>query len=180
MMSQLTPDETLLGLIALRPRHGYDLLECFRDPDQLGEVWKLSTSQVYAVLKRLETQGLINGAVVAVPDAPARVEYQLTERGAARLAAWLAEPQPSPSIRSVRVMFLSRLFVARLLNMPTQPIVARQKEACQQTLDAIQRTLGQAAPGVGWLALDLIIAQYQVILKWLDRCDLSPRFMDER
>ena len=60
-MSSITPDETILGLLAVRARHGYELLDCFRDPSQLGEVWKLSTSQIYAVLKRLESQGLTEG-----------------------------------------------------------------------------------------------------------------------
>jgi len=54
-MATITPDETILGLLAVRERHGYDLLDCFRDPSQLGEVWNLSTSQLYAVLKRLES-----------------------------------------------------------------------------------------------------------------------------
>ena len=72
-MNSLTPDETILGLLALRPRHGYELLDCFHDSSQLGEVWRLSTSQLYAVLKRLESQALTEGHEVLVPDAPTRL-----------------------------------------------------------------------------------------------------------
>src|SRR5512133_2098040 len=97
-MGSLTPDETLLGLLASRARHGYELLECFSDSGQLGEVWRLSTSQLYAVLKRLEAQGLTEGYDVPVPDAPMRKEYRLTEKGTIRLLAWLDEPEPSASI----------------------------------------------------------------------------------
>ena len=71
-MSQLTPDETLLGLLAAQTRHGYELQECFRDPAQLGEVWNLSTSQLYAVLKRLEQQGF-GGADLGHADHGPRV-----------------------------------------------------------------------------------------------------------
>ncbi len=84
-MAQIPPDETILGLLAVRARHGYELIDCFRDPTQLGEVWQLSTSQLYAVLKRLAAQGLTVGQEVSVPDAPPRIEYTLTESGLARL-----------------------------------------------------------------------------------------------
>src|SRR5215813_12827997 len=98
MMSSLTPDETILGLLAVRARHGYELLDCFRDTSQLGEVWKLSTSQLYAVLKRLDAQGLTAGREVSTTDAPTRMEYKLTQAGEDRLQAWLNEPYPSPSV----------------------------------------------------------------------------------
>src|SRR5215510_9595309 len=113
-METITPDETLLGLLAARARqglatHGYQLIECFRDPAQLGRVWDLSTSQLYAVLKRLQGQGLIAGKMVASPDAPPRTEYTVTLRGQELLADWLQTDCPSASVRRVRVEFLSRL-----------------------------------------------------------------------
>jgi DNA-binding PadR family transcriptional regulator len=174
-MGQLTPDETILGLLAVRARHGYELLDCFRDPGQLGEVWKLSTSQLYAVLKRLEAQRLTEGHEVAVADAPPRTEYALTEAGKARLRTWLDEPHPSDSIRRVRVEFLSRLYVARLLNIPTLPIVERQKAACRKRRAELLACLQNAAPGVGRLTLELVIAQLDAVLQWLERCELSPQ-----
>src|ERR1044071_933268 len=115
-MGSITPDETILGLLAVRARHGYELLDCFRDSSQLGEVWRLSTSQLYAVLKRLEAQGLTEGHEVTVPDAPTRTEYRLTDAGQDRLHAWLNDLAPSASINRVRVEFLSRLYIARLLD----------------------------------------------------------------
>ena len=159
----------------MRARHGYELLDCFNDPGQLGEVWRLSTSQLYSVLKRLEGQGLTTGNEVITPDAPTRTEYVLTDSGAARLQAWLDEPQPSDSIRRVRVEFLSRLYVARVLNIPTVPIVQRQKEVCRKKRDEMFDRLEKAAPGIGRLTLELVTAQLDVILLWLDRCELMPQ-----
>ncbi len=178
-MSKLTPDETILGLLASRPAHGYHLLECFRDPAQLGEVWNLSTSQIYAVLKRLEKQGYIQGINLESPDAPTRTEYHITPQGEAVLEHWLDEPQPAPSIHHVRVEFLSRLYIARLLGLPTQTLVKRQKLMClQHHADVLQQR--NAAPfGVGFLTLDLVVAQMEVILDWIDRTELMPRQSDE-
>lgn len=174
-MSQLTPDETLLGLLAAEARHGYQLLEVFNNPAQLGRVWRLSTSQLYAVLKRLATQGLIVGQEITSSDAPTRTEYVLTGVGYQRLEHWLHEAQPPASIRRVRVEFLSRLYIARLLNVPTIPIVQRQKAVCEAELHATTKLLEQAVPGIEYLALDLMIAQLQAVLEWIDRCELVPK-----
>ena len=174
----LTPDETLLGLLAAQARHGYQLVDCFRDPAQLGNVWSLSTSQIYAVLKRLDAQGLIMGHAVASADAPTRTDYGLTEAGEHRLEAWLTEPNPSASVRSIRVEFLSRLYIARLLNLPTLDLVRAQKESCRQRRAARVVDRDCAAPGVGRLALELEVAQLDAILDWIDRCELTPNVED--
>ncbi len=170
-MSQPTPDETLLGLLAARAQHGYELLDCFHDPNQLGQVWNLSTSQLYAVLKRLEAQGLTEGHMQPAADAPTRIEYTLTVPGQARLQAWLSEPCPSPSIRRVRVEFLSRLYVARLLGVPVAPIIERQKEVGSTKRAELKIELEALKPGIGRLALELVIDQFDVIVRWLDRCE---------
>lgn len=179
-MSSLPPDDTILGLLAVRARHGYEILDCFNDPGQLGEVWQISTSQVYAVLKRLEAQGLTCGYERTAADAPTRTEYRLTSTGELRLALWLNEPAPSSSIHRVRVEFLSRLYIARLLNVPTVPIVERQKAACQQQKTHTVNRLKHALPGIGRLTLELVISQLDAVLLWLDRCELVPHAPDRR
>ncbi len=173
-MTTQTPDETLLGLLAAEARHGYQLIDCFRDPAQLGNVWTLSTSQIYAVLKRLDAQGLIAGHAVESADAPTRTEYELTPEGVRRLEDWLTDPEPSASVRRVRVEFLSRLYIARLLDFPTGEIVRRQKQSCQQRRDEKAFARDELAPGVGHLALELEVAQLDAILLWIDRCELIP------
>jgi DNA-binding PadR family transcriptional regulator len=178
-MTPLTPDETILGLLAAQARHGYQLLECFHDSSQLGTVWYLSTSQVYAVLKRLEQQGLIAGRTVEMSDAPTRTEYCLTEAGENRLHGWLDEVYPSPSIRRIRVEFLSRLFIARLLNIPTLTIVKQQKAACRQRLAELVAERAQTMPGISFLTTELVIAQLSAVLQWIDRCELVPKEEEE-
>lgn len=173
-MANISPDDTVLGLLAIRPQHGYQLLDIFRDPSQLGCVWDLSVSQLYAVLKRLDTQGCIQGREITSPDAPTRTVYSVTERGQNRLHAWLHEPCPTASIRNVRVEFLSRLYVARLLNLPTLDIVQRQKSACRQKRHELILQRDTAAAGISFLALDLQIVQLDAILNWIDRCEVLP------
>jgi PadR family transcriptional regulator AphA len=171
-MSSLVPDTTILGLLAVRPQHGYELLEQFQNPARLGRIWKLSSSQLYAVLKRLEGQGLTQRHEVQPPGAPLRVEYALTEWGQVALDAWLNDIEPLPSIRSVRVEFLSRLYIAEQLGLPTHSILERQREMCLQhraELD-LQRAFPKRLGTFGLLALDLSIAQLDAVIRWLDTC----------
>ena len=172
-MSLPTPDETLLGLLMANPQHGYQLLETFEDASALGRVWKLSTSQLYAVLKRLQEQGFITGKEAYSPDAPPRTIYHITPSGQAHMQAWLDATQPSPSVRRVRVECLSRLYVARLLNIPTADILQRQKAACEHKH---QQLVAQREPGddsTGGLALELEIAQMEAILGWITQMELT-------
>jgi DNA-binding PadR family transcriptional regulator len=171
-MNALTPDETILGLLAAQPQHGYQLLEIFNDPDQLGLVWNMSTSQLYAVIKRLERQGFISGREVLTENAPPRTEYALTETGQSQLGAWLEEAYPSASVRRVRVEFLSRLYIARLLERPTASIVARQRQMCElERARHLHSRQSRNPQGMGWLTSEFVVAQLEAILQWIDRCE---------
>lgn len=171
-MSALTPDETILGLIAIQHCHGYELVELFRRSEALGDVWKMSTSQIYMVLKRLEQRGFITGCVVESDIAPKRTEYNLTPEGEARLFDWLHDPHPSASIRRVRVEFLSRLYIAHHLKIPTLPIVQRQRAACESARAQLLASLRNKPLGMSYLAQEFMIAQLDAVLMWLERCEL--------
>jgi len=179
IMEQLTPDFVLLGLLAAQPCHGYQLLDIFRQPDQLGRVWNLSNSQIYAVLKRLETKASIVGQEMVVGDAPPRTVYTLTPAGQEQLEGWLYESQPSASIRRIRVEFLSRLYITRLLNIPSIQIVHAQRAACLQRREMLIEERDQSEPGMGVLTLELVIAQLDAVLQWITRCELVPQGLDE-
>lgn len=172
-MSALTPDETILGLLAAQAQHGYQLLEAFQDPQQLGNVWKLSTSQLYAVLKRLERQQWISGVEQPSEHAPPRVEYAITESGRLVLDRWLSTDTPSASIRRIRVEFLSRLYIAQLLNHPTEWIIDQQRAVCQAEYSRLQAAQANRLQGIGRLAADMVITQLEAVLIWIDQCELA-------
>src|SRR5690349_23848304 len=58
----ISPEFALLGFLIAGPSHGYDLHQRF--VTELGQVWHLSQSQAYAILKRLEQRGDISARVV--------------------------------------------------------------------------------------------------------------------
>ncbi len=169
-MGRISPDYVILGLLAGGTGHGYGLLEHFHESAPLGQIWSLSTSQLYSILKRLENRCEIDGREFFPDNAPPRTEYWLTPLGQHRLALWLLDPFPSASTRHIRTEFLSRLFVARRLKEPVEPIIASQRAA---VVSRRQQLTGQraAAHGVLYLSLDLLVNEMDIILDWLERCE---------
>lgn len=164
------PDETILGILTSEPQHGYQLLVRFQSKADLGRVWTLSTSQLYAVLKRLEADSLIRGRDVEAGEGPTRREYATTPAGKRRLDAWLGETQLSSSIRQIRVQFISRLYVARMLGRSARGIVSRQRAVCEA--QRRQLLAGKAtAPEMEQLVLDFVLGQLDAVLAWLETCD---------
>jgi DNA-binding PadR family transcriptional regulator len=170
-MNEPVPDEVLLGLIQARPAHGYDLLARFRSPAHLGRIWTLSTSQLYAVLKRLEGAGDIIGQTIRAPDAPPRTVYTITPAGRRRLMAWLEEADLPTGMRHIRVLFLSRLYIASLLGHPTGNIVAHQRAACTAQRQRLAARRTETPSAVEGLTLDFVLGQLDAALAWLARCE---------
>lgn len=169
-MNRPVPDEVLLGLLQAQPAHGYDLVERFRSPDQLGRIWTMSTSQIYAVLKRLEQEDAITGQQISAEDAPARVVYTVTNTGYEQLETWLHEPQPSTSIHRIRVMFLSRLYIAHLLGMPGEKIIKNQKSVCENQRQILWDERQNVSSDIEKLTLDFVIRQLDSAISWLEQC----------
>jgi DNA-binding PadR family transcriptional regulator len=162
------PDDLILGLLISRPQHGYELLAHFEKPSELGRVWTMSRSQVYAVLKRLESQSMLRGRAVRGQDAPDRVEYKVTAAGRRKLETWLTEAEPSASVRSIRVNFISRLYVAEQLDRPLGPIIDRQTAVCLDRLAILEAARGAAASVTERRSLDFVIGQLKAAIAWLD------------
>ncbi|UYN90260.1 MAG: PadR family transcriptional regulator [Anaerolineales bacterium] len=164
------PDETILGILAAEPQHGYQLLALFQSKADLGRVWTLSTSQLYAVLKRLEGGGLIRGKTLQSGDAPPRRHYSITASGRRRLEGWLQASELSASVRQVRVQFMSRLYVARRLGWPTQPLIDAQRAVCERQRSQLLAA-STSSDGMEDLVLDFVLGQLGAVLAWLDRCE---------
>ncbi|MCW5876774.1 MAG: helix-turn-helix transcriptional regulator [Anaerolineales bacterium] len=165
------PDETILGLLAAAPQHGYQLLAHFEAKAELGRVWTLSRSQLYAVLKRLEATGAARGQDFSSGSSPTRRVYTLTGAGRRQLDAWLGQAPLSASMRQIRVQFISRLYIARLLDLPLDDLLERQRAACQAQLAHLQAALAEASSPTEALVLDFVSGQIEAALDWLDRCE---------
>ncbi len=91
----------VLSLIAQQPRHGYQI-EQVLEATGLREWAAVGFSSIYYLLQKLESEGLVEGRMEALPGkGPPRKVYHLTLQG---LSAWteatleaLSTPQPRQS-----------------------------------------------------------------------------------
>ena len=105
----ISPQPVLLGLLMSRPRHGYELYQTFEA--ELGRVWQIGMSQLYAHLHQLEETGQVAAHTEPQEGRPPRKVYHLTESGRAAFEEWLR--RPAPYVRHLRVEFLARLYFYR-------------------------------------------------------------------
>lgn len=166
-MKRLVPDEIILGILKYQPAHGYELIERFRSQAQLGRVWTMSSSQIYAVLKRLAIQGAVVGQEIETSDAPPRIEYHVSALGDELLIAWLYEQRPSSSIHRIRVEFLSRLYVASLLNQPCEAIFDHQIQVCEAQIKKTTSDKVNSASDLENITLHFVVGQLEAAINWL-------------
>lgn len=118
----------LLGLLLSGPSHGYELARQFSAHSALGDVIHLSPSHLYALLGRLERDGMIAGEQQEAGNRPIRRVYHLTPDGRAAILQWLDQPVDHP--RGMRIEFPLKLYIVCLLDPERgADLVQRQKKA---------------------------------------------------
>jgi DNA-binding PadR family transcriptional regulator len=169
-IGSLSPEYALLGFLAEHPNHGYELHQ--RLAGELGHVWHVSQSQVYNILKRLESHGDITGSFQEQEKLPSRMLYELTPAGQERFEAWLNTPTGC-SVRAIRVEFLTRLyFASRCGSSKADALIDSQVEETHKGLIRLQKMLDElpSKQAFNRLGLELRINQLSSILDWLERC----------
>ena len=168
--SALSPEFALLGCMAQHPAHGYELHQ--RLVTDLGQIWRVSLSQTYNILNRLEAQGFIAGTVQEQAKLPARRSFRLTAAGRRRFNTWLHSPAPC-SVRTIRVEFTTRLYFAQALSPDTVPdLIEAQTTEVRAGLTRLQNIQAKFPPNQMFnrLGLNLRIRQLASLLDWLAEC----------
>jgi DNA-binding PadR family transcriptional regulator len=162
-----SPQPVLLGLLMSAPKHGYELHQEFSQ--NLGRVWEIGLSQLYAQLKLLEEAGLVAARTEPQPSRPPRKVYQLTPEGRDLFLDWVH--QPTPYLRHIRVEFLARLYFYDKLSLPgLEELVAEQKAVCREQVDRFEQLSNGAENPFRRLVLEFRRGQLAAVVQWLDRC----------
>jgi DNA-binding PadR family transcriptional regulator len=144
----------LLGLLLERPSYGYELAQ--RMNERFGPAWSLTTSSIYPVLDRLESEELIRRAVKDLPGRARqreRVMYHATDQAHQAFEEWMSRPVRREPIRAE---LLAKLAVARPQDAPLLLAALDEYErACLRLLEAASEAQRSAEP---WdtLLIDLI------------------------
>lgn len=168
--SALSPEYALLGLLWQQPAHGYELHQ--RLTTDLGQIWHISLSQTYNILKRLEARGYIAGVLHEQDKLPDRREFELTDAGRQRFEAWLHAPSGC-SVRAIRVEFTTRLYFAHAHGRGLAArLIEVQISETRAGLERLKALLIDTPSGqiFNRLGLELRVRQLESILGWLFDC----------
>lgn len=163
-------ENALLGFLFEAPGHGYDLSLHFAEGGDLSAVGYLGKSQLYALLKSLESQRLAEPTLEEGEGGPARRVYRITELGKARFLHWVTEP--TVSVRGLRVEFLLKLYFISRLGLPgMKELLDAEEGVLRRRLDKLEtdKARGGLAPWVAQLQEGLIGAGLKWIEDWKER-----------
>jgi len=165
--NEITPQPVLLGFLMPGPQHPYELHQEFER--ELGQVWHIGRSKLYAQLKLLEQAGLVTAQIEPQLNRPPRHVYRITEAGRETFLNWLH--QPAMHARHIRLEFLARLCFFRRLGLPgLEQLVTEQKEILQPRIESLSRRIAETDDDFGKLVLEFRLSQMEAIVRWLDCC----------
>jgi DNA-binding PadR family transcriptional regulator len=166
----LSPEMALLGLLYREAGHGYDLHR--KIVADLGQVWHLSQSQAYSILKRLETRGDISVREISQEKLPPRQKLHMTAQGRKKFLAWLDIPSGG-STRAIRMEFLTRLyFISMYFPEKVPQIFDQQRAEAESHIQRLEKTLTDLPDEQFYnrMSLQMRLRQLRVVLEWLDEC----------
>lgn len=171
VQSPLTIEFVLLGLLESRTMHGYELHKELNRLEGVGLVWRLKQSRLYALLERMESEGLVVGKMATVDNRPARREYTLTPEGCKRFEAW--RQSPVDHMRDVRQEFLARLYFALQAGRePARQLLAAQRKATEEWSGGLEDCLAAVEDEQVYekMVYSYRATQAGALLEWLDTC----------
>jgi DNA-binding PadR family transcriptional regulator len=144
----------ILGSLREAPAHGYRVAQRFGSGRELGLLYHLEQSAVYALLHDLEDRGLIAGVHDDNGARPPRTLFSITDRGEKHLRSWLI--LPVEPIRRMRLDFLLKLhFTARENPAEARSLVAAQLTVGERYLDELNAEIAALEPN----SLERLIAE---------------------
>ncbi|MBI5031519.1 MAG: PadR family transcriptional regulator [Chloroflexi bacterium] len=159
----------VLGLLAQRPRHGYDLRAAFQAMVGGEENWDVKPAQIYTTLARLEKSGLVKEDSVEQDAGPEKRIYALTRAGQNTLTEWFnsgTEPDHQ------RDEFFIKLMIGLVSGVadPYQ-LIHTQRGHLYQELHKLTTQRGLSDPKkelANILMLDKVVMHLEADLRWLD------------
>lgn len=158
----------LLGVLREAPMHGYDIARRFAPDQDLALVLPMDMSNVYAMLKDLQEQGLIEGQRQVVGQRPPRTVFHLTPEAEAQFGQWLEEPVHR--MRALRSDLLVKLYFCRAISVAcTLRLLDAQIAASREYLNRLLRLAEESAPGsFERLVCDSKVGAARAAVIWLE------------
>lgn len=165
----------VLGFLAPGPAHGYDVHRHLLS--EVGTVWHIGRSQLYALLARLERDGLVVHERVGQENLPAKNIFRLTDRGRDLFEQW--RDSPVHNVRELRLDFLAKVFFAHRDGPECeQRLLESQIAACQERVGKLKQLRESARNLTERRAIEFRMMMAESSVKWL-KATLSEIAADE-
>ena len=167
----LTIEHALLGFVRQQPMHGYEIHQRLLASAELGMVWSIKQSLLYAHLTRLEEEGLLTSQFTLPNMKAGRKILQLTEAGETAFLQWARSPVEHG--RDFRVEFLAKMYFLRQESTSAAlELVARQRWVIRQRLMEMHIQIADLGDthSYEWLVVRYRIGQLEATKEWLDVC----------
>ncbi len=157
----------LLGLLAQKPRYGYELCAGFTALVGGKENWDVKPAQIYTTLARMVESGLVT--LAGKNGSQGKTEYSITPQGNEELMAWfrtsdIEEPHQDP-------FYLKLMLSLELEAVDATRLIVIQRAALYQELHRItehRQTLEASRQLAQILLMDKAAMHLEADLRWLD------------
>lgn len=163
----------ILGLLAKKPRHGYELRAAFSAVVG-GATWDVKPAQIYTTLERLAESGLVQTkSDLGEGREPDRRIYAITRDGRGALKEWFNDGVPTEHQRDE---FFVKLMIGLISGEadPSKIIQTQRARLYQELHDATaQRDLYDPHSEMTYIfLLDKTIMHLEADLRWLDMIEM--------
>lgn len=167
MSFKLSPEYALLGILMTRPKHGYEVHSEFSS--KMSQFWHLNMSQAYALLKRMEKDGMVVSRELRQENRPAKKIFSVTREGKQRFQNWIYSPVKH--VRDLRIELMAKLFFIRELNLKGGlDLIDKQIEVLQERFVEIKGSKEKITDEFQTLLYSFKMAQSTSALEWLKEC----------
>jgi len=176
MTPKSATEYVILGALMPGARHGYEIMQFLGCA--LEATWRLSTSQLYVLLKRLEQESCLESFPESQESRPPKRVFNLTSAGRRAFLEWLSAPVEN--VRDFRMEFLCKMFFFDSLSMVgAKDLVEKQIRVLEKLLDKIQRRRIKDENGFMKLVYGFKARNVKSLLTWL-RQEARPFVKQEK
>jgi PadR family transcriptional regulator AphA len=154
----------VLGALMSGARHGYEIMQFLGSA--LEATWRVSTSQLYVLLKRLEEEGCLESSPESQGTRPPKRVFNLTVKGRKAFLEWLSAPVEH--VRDFRMEFLCKLFFFDSLSLAgAHDLVEAQIRILENLLHKIEKKSDKDDGGFMKLVYGFKVRNVECLLLWL-------------
>ena len=159
----------VLGLLAQRSRHGYELHTAFEALVGGQHNWDVKPAQIYTTLSRLEKDGLVAKEAVEQDGGPEKRVFAITPAGRSLLAQWFASGVEQDHQRDE--FFVKLMISLATGGAPPHRVIQAQRALLFQDLHDMTSQRNRSNPKTELaqiLLYDKGIMHLEADLRWLD------------